>query len=111
MCLLHSAVHSRMAGFANMVYRKLYFAGVHLALIQLAVLGGVSGHCLTIVLGAAQLFSGEPQQAHCQKPVGVIRLLLWSQVRWISHPTLTEISPFSSLHPPNVVHHFQKENR
>lgn len=100
MCLLHSAVHSRMAGFANMVYRKQCFAGVHLAVIQLAILGGDSGHCLTIVLEAAQLFSGEPQQAHCQKAVAAVRLLLWSQVRWISRPTLTKMPPSSSLLSP-----------
>lgn len=98
MCLLHSAVHSRMAGFANMVYRKQYFAGVHLAVIQLAILGRDSGHCLIIVLETAQLFSGEPQQAHCQKAVAAVRLLLWSQVRWISRPTLTKNAPF--LQPP-----------
>lgn len=112
-CLILPCLH-RLLCFIDVICREQCFAGAYLAVIQPAILRGGSGHCISVVplLEEVCLFSGKPQQSHPQDAVVAVTLLLWSQVKWISHPALAKISPsFSSLKKKSVVHDFQTENR
>lgn len=73
-CFILPCLHRRLC-FIKEVYREQCFAGAHLAVIQLAILGGGSGRSVVLLLEELCLFSGEP---------------------WMSHPGLTKISPSSS---------------
>lgn len=112
-CLILPCLH-RLLCFIDVICREQCFAGAYLAVIQPAILRGGSGHCISVVplLEEVCLFSGKPQQSHPQDAVVAVRLLLWSQVKWISHPALAKISlSFSPLKKNSVVRDFQTENR